>query len=279
MIEFIDSYFFAEVSAIPYAILRICFGFLVLFTLVDFIMGYELMCPTDEGGLVLNRGSSIYAYPTIFKRFNCPYKVFLLLWLICSICIIIGFFSIVFLMLLFYLNQSSRSYARGISGGSDQCCSIFSFWLIFSNPDQCYSVTNLLFPGDGIFMTTPYAGRGFVANCCLFYCVSVPLKFKGSGWRNGMAVWNVMNFPDRHKWRWPVNFLRNKIWLIKACTYYVLVVEFLTPIGFFVKPLIPIWVFLLFCMHIGIELTMFVGTFGYYMFAFLTFLFLTYLYW
>ena len=279
MIEFIDSYFFGEVSGIPYATLRICLGFIILISLVDFVLSYELMCPIDEGGLLLDRRSSLYGYPNIFKTFNCPYKVFLFLWLICSICIIIGFFSILFLVLLFYLNSSHRAHSRGITGGGDQCCSIVTFWLIFSNPDQCYSITNLLFPDSDIFITTPYAGRGLIANFCLFYCVSVPLKLKGAGWRSGTAVWNVMNFPDRHKWRWPVKFLQNKIWLIKACTYYVLVVEFLTPIGFFVKPLIPIWVFLLFCMHIGIELTMFVGTFGYYMFAFLTFLFLTYLYW
>ena len=218
-LEFIDSYFFSEVSPIPYVVMRIFVGLLFLFMFFELVVSYELIAPIDEGGLLYKSQHSLWNVPTIFKRFGCSYSLFLWMYLICSVCIIIGFFSVLFLILMFYLHLSFRSYASGIIGGSDH------------------------------------------------------------SWRSGFAVWNVMNFPDRHKWKWLPKFLVNKKIIIQFMTYYVMIVEVLTPIGFFVKPLIPVWVFLLTCMHIGIELTMFVGLFGYCMFAFLIFLLLTYFYW
>jgi len=277
MIEFIDSYFFDEVSAVPYATLRILVGLLFIGMWIEMIFSYEMCAPIGQGGLIMYQRNTLWNVPTIF-RFGCSFKLYMVLHLISAICITIGFFSVVFLIFMLYLHISFRSYASGLVGGSDQILHAFCFWLIFSNPDAIFSVTSLIMPEDHL-KVVPYAGRGLIANITLFYCLSVILKFKGKDWRDGMAVWNVMNFPDRHKWRFPTNFLVNKNNMIRMMTYYVLVVETLTPIGFFVKPLIPVWIFLLFCMHIGIELTMFVGLFGYCMFAFLIFLFLTYLYW
>ena len=278
ILEFIDSYFFAEVNPIPYAVMRIMTGLLFLFMFFELLVSYQLIAPINEGGFLFLSKKALWNVPTIFKHFGCSYLLFLYLYLICSVCITVGFFSTAFLILQLYLHLSFRSYASALVGGSDQIIHIFCFWLIFANTDQMFSVSSLFFTENDT-LTTRYAGVGLIANIALFYCVSVPLKFKGTTWRSGIAVWNVMNFPDRHKWRWPAKFLVNKKIIVQFMTYYVMIVEILVPIGFFVKPLIPVWIFLLTCMHVGIELTMYVGLFGYCMFAFLIFLLLTYIYW
>ena len=237
----------------------------------------DLCKPIQEGGLLFNCRLSIWNVPTIFKHFNCPFWIFLILYAISAFCITIGLFSVFFIALMFYLLISFRSYALSLCGGSDQILQIICFWMIFSNPDAMFSVTSMLFSVDTT--STPFAGRGLIVNMSLFYSLSVILKFKGKDWRNGMAIWNVMNFPDKHKWRYPTKFLENKKIIVQSMTYSVIIVEMLAPLGFLVKPIIPVWVFFLMCMHIMIELTMFVGIFGYCAASFLVFLFLTYLYW
>ena len=273
MIEIIDSYFFAEVNPLPYATMRIMLGILLICTWVEFMYSLDICKPVQEGGLISNCRLSIWNVPTIFKQFNCPFWIFLILYGISAVCILIGLFSVFFIALSFYLTVSFRSYALSLCGGSDQVIQVLCFWMIFSNPDAMFSV----FPVETTSVS--FAGRGLIVNMSLFYCLSVVLKYKGKDWRNGMAIWNVMNFPDKHKWRYPAKFLENKKIIVQSMTYFVIIVETLAPLGFLVKPLIPVWVFFLMCMHIGIELTMFVGLFGYCSVSFLIFLFLTYLYW
>ncbi len=278
VIDTIDTYFFSEVDPFPYAVLRIAIGILYFLTALDFIVSYDICAPTEEGGYYNSRRISIWNVPNIFKTFNCPFWLYILLYFICSIAITIGFFSTTFFILILYLVISKRAFMNEVHCGSDQLLQYFSLWMIFANSDQTLSVMSLLFENqDGVCLA--YAGRCMTINFAMFYSLSVIAKLQGRDWRSGVAVWNAMNFPDRHCWKWPVNFLSDKIFLAKFSTYFVLFFEGTAIVGFVYKPLIPVWATALFMMHLGIEITMFVGLFGWMACTFLTFLFLTYLYW
>ena len=278
MIDVIDTYFFAEVNPIPYVALRIMVGVLLFLTALDFVVSYDICSPVEEGGFYNSRHFACWRNPTIFRIFNCPFWLYLTLYFICSICIIIGFFSIVFFCLIFYLIISKRAFMNEIHCGSDQILQYFCLWMIFSSPDAMFSVTSLIIQDDYL-IPNAYAGRCMTINFSMFYCLSVLAKLQGKDWTSGVAVWNAMNFPDRHCWGWPAKYLQNKFLLSRMMTYYVLFVEGLAPVGFVIKPLMPIWAIMLCMMHLGIEVTMFVGMFGWMMIVFLVFLFLTYLYW
>lgn len=258
----------------PYVVMRLLCGMLIIWSAIESVFGFALCCPVEDGGYCNPRARTSWNIPHIFNTFNCPYWLFVLLEFICGICILIGVFSVLFFCLAFFLMTSKRASMKGFSGGMDQVLHYICFWMIFSTPDKFFSVVSY-----DHSVTTPYAGRGLIFTFALFYAISAFAKFDSKEWRSGVSVWNSMQFIDNNCWGWPAKYLEDKMFLIQFMTYSVMVVEFLSPIGLVFKPLIPIWIGLLFCFHLGIEITMFVGIFGYVMFSFLIFVILTYLYW
>ena len=54
MIEFIDSYFFGEVSSIPYATLRVLTGLLFICVAIEIFFSYEVSAPIEDGGFFVS---------------------------------------------------------------------------------------------------------------------------------------------------------------------------------------------------------------------------------
>jgi hypothetical protein len=204
---------------------------------------FEWMTPTDQSALLI-----------------------LILFIVSSFFVLIGFQTRIFLILTFLLLVSIQNRNFTILNSGDTLLRCLLFPLIFSPAQFRFSVDSILRKKS----QTPYPERTPVTalrllqlQFTLVYFATVLFKLKGHDWVDGTAVYYTSRLENFQRIILPVVFEEKNF--IKIMTWSALFIEFSLATLIWIREMRK-WVLMAgLLLHLGIELTMSIGCFEWLM--------------
>jgi hypothetical protein len=144
-----------------------------------------------------------------------------------------------------------------IVNGCDDFLRIVPFFMIFAPAGERLSVDAWLRRRRGVApraFGSPWAQRMMQIQLSILYVVTVLLKIQGEEWVDGTALYYISRLPEFA--RFPVPYLPEHLWAIRAATWGTLVVEAALGILVWVKECRRPVLALGLCLHLGIEYSM-----------------------
>jgi uncharacterized membrane protein YphA (DoxX/SURF4 family) len=189
--------------------------------------------------------------------------------LICLFCLLIGlqtrFFSILACALI--ISFSNRNMY--IDNNGDNLLRISFFFLMFADSGAAYSFDRWWRKRKGIEsaafrLVSPWPQRLLQLQLCYLYFETAWTK-NGAGWNDGTALYYALNYLELR--RFDFTFLFSNLLVVKIASWSVLAVEYAGALLIWVRKIRYPIVFGLFCLHIGINLSLQFPVFQYVMMA------------
>ncbi len=193
-------------------------------------------------------------------------NIFLILFILFSLFLIIGFFtrfSAFVLLFLYVMSFSNTYYIYGI----DKFVITTLFYLSLFPTGRYYSVDNILFKRKNLpkINLTPYR-RLLQLNVCIVYFFAGISKSFGETWWNGEAIWKSMNLLSANQlFRLDLAWLADYPFLLVLMGWGVLAIEILYPVFIWIPKTRKLWLSLTISMHVGIILVLNLYLFGVFM--------------
>jgi hypothetical protein len=257
-----NEFFYKPQSPSPVCLFRIFYGLIVL---VDLLMLRPewLMWYGPRGFTTLNTAHFMFRGPSmslfeILPQTNFAISAFFWVFLICAVCLTIGFMSR-FTSVAVYLCLGTIQMRNGfILNSGDTLMLVCGFFLMFAPSGALFSVDHWLRvrrgqAGADAPLCSPWAQRMLQIQTAVVYFATFYWKTLGILWINGTAVYYALRLEDFQ--RFPMPPLHN-LFLIKTLTWSTLVIEFaLGVLIWFKETRYPVLLAGL-CLHIGIEYAM-----------------------
>jgi len=262
---------FAKISPAPICLFRICLGFLLF-------ISTALMAPditTFFGGNPIISSATIHQWePASFSLFyllpesDTTSRALYLTLLISSFSLMVGFFTRLSTIATFVLLVSFHNRLPCIFNGADMVMRQQAFLLIFAPAGAMYSVDAWFKQrSDQIDSTNLQCERWplllLQLQLAAVYCQTFCAKIVCDQWLDGTALYYATHLHEYT--RLSIPFLFDQMWFCKLGTYATLFVEFalwtLIWIKEFRYPVLLAGI----ALHVGIDLTMFIGLFSYTM--------------
>ena len=237
VISYLDRFFFEEVSAAGFGLMRIAWAFVVLIFLLgtsgDVVRYYSDagILPQDLGYLVFR---SEYRF-TILQYITDPTAV-ILLWSILVVSLIsmmIGIWprlmTIISVLLLFSFHERNLQPL----GGGDTVLRTFGLFLMIAPEISAFSVSRLekqwkSWKETGKYLkplkTNIWPYRLLLWQFLIIYVTSAWDKLQGTMWMDGTVV--EAGFHHTHFARWPKEIMDSWAWFSPYAVFYTLVWEF-----------------------------------------------------
>jgi hypothetical protein len=268
-----NDFFFAPQRPTPVALYRIFFGLLII---ADLILLYpDWLTWFSENGVMrmatmhkLEPGSRINVFTILPSGDAWIYLVFWVM-LLCAICLTIGLFtrasSIAVFVGLVSLDQRNIYMLHG----GDALLRTTAFFLMFAPSGAALSVDRLLRIYRGketheVEARAPWAQRLIQIQIALAYFATFYWKTLGPAWINGTALYYVMRLDEFR--RFPAPLIENMA-MIKAMTWFTLVVEFSLGVLVWIRELRYPVLLVGAILHLSIEYTMNIPLFQWTMIA------------
>lgn len=273
IINSINDFFFKPKSVASIALLRILFGFLLLYNWVVIWSHLESWFGVDA--IISLKTSMDYGADHRFSFFdilpNHPRVpvVLALVNLVAGICVTLGLYTRTSLIVALLTVLSFQNRATFLMNSGDLVFRNILFFLIFSPAGKAYSIDRLILRFKGLVGSepeqhSPWALRLIQIQFCVIYVATALFKMKGTQWFDGTAVYTATRLDESVRMHW--SFL-NSLFLVKLLTWSTLVVELALGTLIWIKEF-RYWVLLAgIGLHIGIEVTMIVAMFEWVMMA------------
>jgi hypothetical protein len=157
-----------------------------------------------------------------------------------------------------------------ICNGGDNVARIMCFFLIFSSSGHAYSLDEHFFyssteTGNDYLMQSPWAVRLMQIQISVIYLYTAYWKLKGHTYRNGTAMYYVM---ENHTYRrFPLGKILLSTPFVQLLTWGALVIEFSLGALIWIQDLRYAMIFMGCLLHLTIEYILNVHLFGWYMMA------------
>ncbi|MCW5823300.1 MAG: DUF393 domain-containing protein [Cyanobacteria bacterium TGS_CYA1] len=264
-----NKFFFEPISPVPIALFRIVLGLITLQCLCIHLLADWKLYFGDHPLIPLE--DFIYSY----WHTNPYFDLLLLLppgeewrwyffWFVvaAAFCLTIGLFTRVTAVITFLGIMSLQHHFLANQNSGDNYLRIALFFVALSNAGDALSVDSLIrslrqdWRQTGLLapLSSPWAQRLLQIQLSIAYFHTWWCKISGPAWNDGTAVYYASRYDDIM--RFPIPFLLDNMWTIKALTYGTLVIEFALGTLIWVRP-IRYWVLLFgLALHLGIEWTM-----------------------
>jgi hypothetical protein len=253
----VDRYFFEPISTLPMAFYRIVFGVTVL---ADGLLMVEFLPEFFGSHGVLSEQSAARLAPGI--RVNLVpllpsgdvwLFLFFAAYLLAAVCLTIGLSTRTAATAVWLGLVSLHHRNPLILNSGDTFLRIAAFWLIFSPAGRALSIDSWR-AGAAVPTAEPWAQRMIQIQVSTLYATTVWLKLSGADWIDGTAVYWVTRLPEFA--RFPVPYIFDHMWTIRALTWGTLVVELALASLVWVRRFRP-WVLLAGVLfHLAIEWSM-----------------------
>lgn len=144
-----------------------------------------------------------------------------------------------------------------VNFGADVVCSLFLFYMLFTQSCERLSVVNLIRPKKTFkksdFVTSALI-RMMQIQLAVIYAYTGFEKLKGGTWWDGTALWNVMANPQMVAF--DMSFLRHVPLLIVAVSFSTMIFEIYFPAAMLNAKVRPWWFLLGLGFHMGIAVLM-----------------------
>ncbi|MNJ96869.1 Vitamin K-dependent gamma-carboxylase [compost metagenome] len=259
----VNDFFFKPQGVQSVALMRICFGLLLLANWVMVWSHLDVFWGVD--GLFSLETSLKYASAWRFSLFdwmpNDPRVPVIVagLNLIGAIGVTFGLFTRTSIAIAFLTLVSFHNRNIFILNSADLILRNLLFFMFFSASGYAYSLDRWILLKRGLapkepLERAPWALRLIQIQFSLIYIATVMFKMKGVYWADGTAVYIATRLDEFLKFSMPM--ILNNLLLIKLLTWGTLVVEFSLGTLVWVKEL-RYWVLLAGVgLHVGIEVTM-----------------------
>ncbi len=256
-----NNFFFKEQSPKPVCLFRIFYGLIVLADLIllkpEWLMWYGPRAVTSLETTHKYYRGMIMSLFEILPQTDHAINIFYWVFLICTICLTVGFMSR-FTSVAVYLCLGSIEMRNGfILNSGDTLMLVCGFFLMFAPTGALFSVDHWLRMrrGKGVAnpMCSPWAQRMLQIQTAVVYFATFYWKSMGILWINGTAVYYALNLQDFQ--RFPMPHLHN-MFIIRTLTWGTLAVEFSLGVLIWFKDLrYPVLLSGL-LLHLGIEYAM-----------------------
>lgn len=279
------SYWFGQVDSRPLSVFRIVLGLLLLKDAVYHFFiaeafysdaGFVPRSALEQGLLRTYRFSIMDAFAHAWQA-----QLFFALWVVVLILFTVGYRTRLMTVLQFLIIVSVHERNIYVLNGADTVFRVLSFWSIFIDLGQYYSVdalrerfrrygrTHQL--ADLRVETMPRTTYAFPVRMiqiqfALIYLFTAWLKLPGAAWRNGDAVYYALQLQSLTLPTGDLVFAYAPLWMLRLMTYQSLFAELVffffvfLPFG---QPLLRgIALFLGFLLHFGIGVTMSIENFS-----------------
>ena len=288
IISYLNRFFFEEVSATGFGLMRAAWAFSVLFfmlgTAPDVVRYYTEVgiLPEDLGYLVFR---SEYRF-TLLQYITNPQAVIALwsMFMVCLVCMMIGLWprvmTVICVLLLFSFHERNLQPL----GGGDTVLRNFGFILMIAPEVGAFSLSRLEHQWNhwkktGAYLkplkTNIWPYRLVLWQFIIIYVTSAWDKLQGSMWMSGTVE---AGFHHTHFVRWSKEVMDGWAWISPYACFYTLLFEFgwlfmlipretwhVLPHWLWKHSIKRILIFLSFSFHLGIFIFMDVGSFPFAM--------------
>ncbi len=144
-----------------------------------------------------------------------------------------------------------------IVDGQDIVARWFVLIMAFMPLDHRWSLSNAILGKHSLANTADaWALRLLQVEMTAIYFSSAWMKVAGSTWRDGTALYYVARSDDVFGRFWLPDMLFETPWIVKLCTWSVLMVEVFIPLALWIPKLRPIGLLLALGLHLAIEYSM-----------------------
>ncbi len=268
-----DRFLFASCDPVMCSVLRIAVGFLAcvyaLGWLPDGVLWFSnegvLQARTSE---ILHNGQykSLYhlmPQDPVFAQAG------MVLLLVQSVLLLLGVAGRFQAACIFFLLTSFQHRNVLIVDGQDSVMRWLIFFLIFMPVDHAWSLWRAIRGGPVSVATTAnaWALRLVQMELTVIYFSTAIIKFYGTTWRDGTALFYVARMDDVFGRFWLPDMLFESPWTLKPITWIVLAAEVALPFALWVPRLRLVAIASAFALHLAIEYAMNIFLFEWLMMA------------
>jgi hypothetical protein len=256
-----NRFFFEPASPLPVALYRIALGLTLLADAAlkvpyvkDFYGPDGLVSLEGTRHLEVGRGISLFSI--LPQADETAIAVFALSCL-AMLTMTAGLFTRASAAVVFLTLTSLHHRNPAILNGCDSLLRIMPLFLAMSSAGERLSVDAWLRRRRGVAprdLVSPWAHRMMQLQLSILYVTTVLLKFRGQAWIDGTALYYIVRLPEFA--RFPVPYLPEHLWALKAATWGTLVVESALGVLVWVKELRRPVLCAGVLLHLGIEYSM-----------------------
>jgi predicted DCC family thiol-disulfide oxidoreductase YuxK len=176
-----------------------------------------------------------------------------------ALCVTFGFGTRVAQVVVYLCLVSLHHRNMMLLHSGDYFLRIASFWMMFANSGQAFSIDRLIRIARGkdtsaVAMVTPWPMRMIQMQVAMLYLCAFLWKIRGEPWLNGTAIYYSSRLVEF--WRFPTPYVFEHMWTIKLMTWATLAIEFALGFLLWIKDW-RYWILLSGVMlHAGIDWTM-----------------------
>ena len=263
------KFWFDPQSPTPVALFRICFGILLLLSILIHVGSDVFLWYGPHSPIPLQAIKSYWWWnePHFDMLMLVPYTNqgvlgFFALYVVACICLTVGFYTryaAIFVSLTLISMHNHQPF--NINGG-DSMMRLISMYLVFSEAGQAFSVDRLIKryrdPTFGENSRTqpvaPLGQRMIQVQLAIAYAVTFFHKVSGPQWWDGTAVYYALRLDDMMNFTLPLLF--DNMFVCKLLTWFTLVIEFALFTLIWVKDLRYFVLAAGACLHLGIDFAM-----------------------
>ncbi len=274
----IDRFLFESCDPASCVLLRICYSLLMIIY-AGVLLGDASTWFSTEGVLTPSSATSdlrVKPWSIFFVVEPSPWLVqgSVILLLLCSCSMLVGFFSRMQALLIFVLLTSLHHANPLVLDGEDTVFRLFAFFLALMPLDYSWSLSahlrrtiqrrfgrtggdlSVTENGSDLHKQTAWALRLVQLQMALIYLSAAWSKTAGHTWQSGSALYYVFQLGDLYG-RGPVPaVLTETEWLIRGATWGVVLLEAALPFLLFFRPTRTLGLALGVLLHLSIEYAM-----------------------
>jgi hypothetical protein len=260
LLESLDNFFFAPKSPTPVAVFRILYGACVAATVIllhsdwlDWYGAHAWFSPSTLS--IIEPGPRLNLF-SILPQDDRWIAAFFWFFLGFSVLLTIGLWTRVSSITVFLCIASIQQRNLLITHGGDTFLRVAGFFLIFAPAGAALSLDRWIRLRRGVASAkveprAPWAQRMIQIQLALLYFTSFWWKLKGHDWLDGSALYYITHLHEIQ--RFPVPAWVQRPALLKAATWFTLVLEFSLGLLIWFRP-IRYWLLLLgLLFHLSLE--------------------------